>query len=139
MLLYTPPRPTLYPDPMVTLETVWQTGLTFPNVEQSTTWGAPALKVRGNLMACVPTHKSAEPNSLLIRVDRADRPALLAEAPNLYYAPDHYLGYDGVLIRLAHCTPELAHDLMAMAHRFATRKLPRKSASRTPAPRKSRK
>jgi hypothetical protein len=29
---------------MVTLETVWQTGLTFPYVEKSTTWGAPALK-----------------------------------------------------------------------------------------------
>jgi hypothetical protein len=29
---------------MVTLETVWQTALTFPNVEKSTSWGAAALK-----------------------------------------------------------------------------------------------
>jgi hypothetical protein len=35
---------TLHPDPMVTLETVWQTGLTFPNVEKSTSFGQPALK-----------------------------------------------------------------------------------------------
>jgi hypothetical protein len=97
---------------MVTLETVWQTGLTFPNVEKSTSWGAPALKIHGQMMACVPTNKAAEPNtrgprraafargggnSLLIRIDRNDRPALLAEEPDLDYAPDHDLGYDGVL------------------------------------------
>ena len=76
-------------------------------------------------MACVPTSKAADPNSLLIRMDRRDRPALLAEAPHLYHAPDHYSGYDGVLIRLAHCTPERAHDLFAMAHKFATSR-PRK-------------
>ncbi len=104
---------------MVSLETVWQTGLTFPNVEKSIYWGSPALKVRGNLMACVPTHKSAEPNSILIRIDRRDRPALLAEAPHLYYAPDHYLNYDSVLVRLQHLTPAILHDLLAMAHKFA--------------------
>jgi hypothetical protein len=87
------------PKPAVTLETVWQTGLTFSNVEKSTSWGAPAL-----------------------RIDRRDRPALLAESPDLYYAPDHYLGYDGVLVRLKHLTPEILHDLLAMAYKFATRK-----------------
>jgi hypothetical protein len=97
-------------------------GRSFPNVEESTSWGAPALKGCGNLMACVPTNKAAEPGSFLIRMDRAERPALLAEAPHLYYAPDHYLGYDAVLVRLAHCTPELMHDLLAMAHRFVCRK-----------------
>ncbi|MFZ0632404.1 MAG: hypothetical protein WA399_05355 [Acidobacteriaceae bacterium] len=107
----------------ITLATALQIGRTFPGVEESTSFGAPALKVRGQVMACVPTNKAAEPNSLLIRIDRRDRPALLAEAPDLYYAPDHYLGYDGVLIRLAHCTPEIAHDLLAMAHKFVTSRL----------------
>ncbi|MGC2636030.1 MAG: hypothetical protein WA294_02555 [Acidobacteriaceae bacterium] len=122
---------------MVTLETVWQTGLTFPNVEKSTSFAEPALKVRGNLMACVPTNKAAEPNSILIRIDRNDRPALLAEDPNLYYAPDHYLGYDGVLVRLQHLTPEILHDLLAMAHKFVARKVPAaRSSTRKSAPRK---
>jgi hypothetical protein len=78
-------------------------------------------------MACVPTNKAAEPNSILIRIDRNDRPALLAEDPNLYYAPDHYLGYDGVLVRLQNLTPEILHDLLAMAHKFVTRKPPARS------------
>ena len=106
----------------VTLETVWQIGLTLPGVEKSTTFGAPALKVRGQLMACVPTNKSAEPGSLLIRIDRINRAALLDESPDLYYAPEHYLGYDGVLVRLAHLNPELLRDLLVMAHNFVTRK-----------------
>ena len=114
----------------LTQAAAFRIGLAFPGVEDSTYFGTRALKLNGQMMACIPSHKSAEPNSLIIRIDRADRPALLAEAPDLYYAPDHYLGYDGVLIRLAHCTPELAHDLLAMAHNFVTRKLPRKPAAR---------
>ena len=102
----------------VTLAMVWKAGLTFAGVEKGTSWGSTALKVGGKLMACVPTHKSAEPGSVLIRMDRNDRAALLAESPELYYAPDHYLGYDAVLVRIAGLTPELLHDLLAMAHRF---------------------
>jgi hypothetical protein len=111
----------------VALDAVWRMGVTFPGVEMSTTFGVPALKVKApggklQVMACVPTNKSAEPGSLLVRVDRKERAALLEEAPNLYYAPEHYLGYDGVLVRLAELRPELLHDLLAMAHNFVTRK-----------------
>jgi hypothetical protein len=106
----------------VTLEEVWKLGLALPGVERGTAYGSPALKVNGKMMACVPTHKSAEPNSLGFRIDRLDRPALLAESPALYYAPDHYLDYDIVLVRLDRLTPEVAHDLLAMAHRLMTRK-----------------
>jgi len=52
-------------------------------------------------MAGVPTNKSAEPGSLLIRMDRRERTALVEEAPELYYAPEHYLGYGAVLARMA--------------------------------------
>jgi len=110
----------------VTYDLVWQMGITLPGVEKSITWGSPALKVKRagkmELIACIPTNKAAEPDSLLVRMDRKDRAAMIAESPDLYYAPDHYLSYDGVLVRLAHLTPELAHDLLAMAHRFVTRK-----------------
>jgi hypothetical protein len=106
----------------MTVSAVFRIGLSFPGVEESTAYGAPALKVKGKLMAAVPTHKSAEPGSLMFRMDRRDRSALLAEAPDLYYAPEHYLGYDAVLARLDRLTPALAQDLLAMAHRFVTRK-----------------
>jgi len=110
----------------ITLDTAFRIGLTFPGVEDSTYFGTPALKVHGQMMACVPSHKSAEPGSLLLRMDRRGRDAMIAEAPDLYYAPEHYLGYDGVLVRLARCTPDVLHDLLAMAYNFASRKRPRR-------------
>ena len=45
----------------VSLDSVWKMGATLPGVVQSTAYGSPALKVGGQLMACVPTNKSAEP------------------------------------------------------------------------------
>lgn len=110
----------------VTLDTAFRIGLTFPGVEDSIYFGARALKVHGQMMACVPSHKSAEPGSLLLRMDRRGRDAMIAEAPDLYYAPEHYLGYDGVLVRLARCTPDVLHDLLAMAYNFTSRKRPRR-------------
>ena len=113
--------------PAITYDLIWQMGIALPGVEKGISWGSTALKVKSangksELMACIPTNKAAEPNSLLFRVDRKARAAMLEESPDLYYAPDHYLGYDGVLVRLAHLTPELAHDLLAMSHRFVTHK-----------------
>ena len=71
--------------PGVSLEAVWKMGAALPGVVRSTACGSPALKVHGQLMACVPTNKSVEPGSLMVRVDRNDRRTLLAEAPELYY------------------------------------------------------
>jgi len=123
--LFQPER--LMPKSGVTLDAVWRIGATFPGVEKSTAYGSPALKVKGKsgklqIIAGVPTNKSAEPGSLMIRVDRRARKALLEEAPQLYYAPDHYLGYDAVLVRLAQVTPELLYDLLATAYNFVIRR-----------------
>jgi hypothetical protein len=85
----------------IDFDAVRKIGLALPGVEESTAYGAPALKVRGKLLACVPTHRSAEPGSLMVRVDFDDRAELLAAAPNVYYVPDHYLGYSAVLVRLS--------------------------------------
>jgi hypothetical protein len=108
--------------PGVSLEAVWKAGTALPGVVRSTAYGSPALKVGRQLMACVPTNKSAEPGSLMVRVDRDDRQTMLAEAPERYYVTDHYLGYDAVLVRLERLNPELLSDLLAMAHRFVTRR-----------------
>jgi hypothetical protein len=105
----------------------------FPGVEESTMYGAPALKLRGQLLACIPSHRSAEPGSLVVRVDFPDRAALLAEAPDVYYITDHYEGYTSVLVRLSRVTPAVLRDLLGMAYRFVGRspaRKPRKGAAR---------
>lgn len=118
------------PKSRVTLDTVRKIGLNFPGVEESTAFGAFALKVGGKLMACVPTHRSAEPNSLMIRADDADRDALIAEAPEIYYVKEHYLGYNAILVRLSTASPDALRDLLGMAYKFVTRKTAKRSPAR---------
>src|SRR5579872_4427560 len=108
-------------------DTVSKIGLALPGVEESTSFGAPSLKVRGQMLACLPTHRSAEPGSLVVRVNFDDRAELLAAAPDVYYVTDHYLGYSAVLVRLSCVTPDVLRDLLGMAHKFVTAEASRRS------------
>jgi len=118
------------PRSTIDFDTVRKIGLTLPSVEASTAWGVPALKVRGKLLACVPTHHSAEPGSLMVRVDFDDRAELLAAAPDVYYVTDHYRGYSAVLVHLSRLTQDVLRDLLGMAHKFVTADAARRSPSR---------
>jgi hypothetical protein len=109
------------PGKPVTLDTVRKVALALPGVEECLTWGKPTFKVNGQMMACVPSHRSAEPESLVVRVNFDDRAALLAEAPEAYYITDHYAGYTGVLVRLSRVTPDVLRDLLGVAHKFVGR------------------
>jgi hypothetical protein len=113
----------------VDFETVRRIGLAFPGVEEASAYGARALKLRGNLLACEPTHRTAEPGSLAVKLDDEDRAALLAEAPDVYYLPDHYVNFNSVLVRLARIDSGALRDLLGMAHKFVARKAPRRSPS----------
>lgn len=89
----------------INFATVRKVGLALPGVRESTAWGSPALKLRGMLLACVASHRSAEPGSVMVRVDLDDRAELLANAPAIFYVTEHYVGYTGVLIRLSRIYP----------------------------------
>jgi hypothetical protein len=93
-----------------------------PGVEESTMYGSPALKVRGKLLACMAIHKSAEPESLVIRIDIDQRAGLLTEAPETYYVTEHYVNYPVVLVRLSQIDRDQLRDLLASAWRFITAK-----------------
>ena len=114
----------------INFDTIRKIGLTLPGVEESTVYGSPALKVHGKLLACVPSHRSAEPNSLVVRVGFDDRAELLAAAPDVYYVTDHYLNYSAVLVRLSRVTPDVLRDLLGMAHKFVAADAARRSPSR---------
>ena len=93
-----------------------------PGVQESTAHGFPALKVHGKLLACIPAHRSAEPASLVVRVDFDDRAELLAAAPDVYYVTDHYVDYNAVLVRLSRVNRDVLRDLLGMAYKFVTSK-----------------
>jgi hypothetical protein len=103
-------------------ETVRRLGLALPGVEGGTVYGSPALKVGGKMFACLAVNKSAEPDSLVLRVPFDQRDDLLAVEPGTYYITDHYVDYPAVLIRLAKVHPDALRDLLGMAHRFVSMK-----------------
>jgi hypothetical protein len=117
------------PRSTINFDTVRNIGLALPDVEESTAYGLPALKIHGNLLACVPANRSAEPASLVVRVDFDDRAELLAADPDVYYLTDHYADYTGVLVRLSRVNPDVLRDLLGMAYKFVTRN----AAPRSPA------
>jgi hypothetical protein len=108
------------PGTKVTFETVRKIGLALPEVEDSTMYGKLALKVRGKLLACLAVHKSAEPESLVVRIDLEQRAGLLEEAPETYYVTDHYRNYPAVLVRLSRIPIDQLRDLLGASWRFVT-------------------
>jgi hypothetical protein len=114
----------------IDFDTLRKIGLTLPGVEEGTAYGFPALKVHGKLLACVPANRSAEPGSIVVRVDFDDRAELLAAAPDVYYITDHYANYNAVLVRLSRVNPGVLRDLLGMAYKFVTANVKRPSPAR---------
>ena len=113
-----------------TFATVKRIGLTLPGVEEGTAYGAPALKINGQLLACMATNKAAEPNTLVVRVDFAERDELIGAEPDVYYLKDHYVDYACVLVRLKRMHPDALPDLLRMAWRFMNSKARKKRTRR---------
>jgi hypothetical protein len=108
------------PGSTIDFDAVRKIGLALPGVEEGTAYGFPALKVHGKLLACSPANRSAEPGSIVVRVDFDDRAELLAAAPDIYYVTDHYIDYSAVLVRLSRVNPGVLRDLLGMAYKFVT-------------------
>jgi hypothetical protein len=106
------------PTRAVSFDTVRELGLALPNTEEGTSFGAPALKVGGKMFACVPTHRSAEPRSLAVRVSFEDRDYLLASDPDTFYVKPHYVGYPCVLVRLDRVKRAALRDLLQVGWEF---------------------
>ena len=103
---------------MTDVETVRAVAREIGGMEDGTTDGAPAMKVCGKLMACIPSHRSAEPGSPVVRVGFEQRAALLRNAPDVEYPTPHYEGYSAVLVRFSRIDRDGLRDLLLMARRF---------------------
>ena len=69
------------PRKQISFDTVREMGLALPGVEEGTVYGSPALKVHGKMFACIAIHKSAEPETLALRIAFDHRDELLAADP----------------------------------------------------------
>jgi len=102
------------------LDTVSELGLAMPGVVTDTAYGAAALKLSGKLVACIPTNKSAEANSLVVHIDLEHRAELLRQQPDIYYITDHYAPHPTVLVRLSKINRTDLRELLRDACRFVS-------------------
>jgi hypothetical protein len=98
--------------------TVRELALALPGVIDSSTLRGIAFKARGKLLACKAIHRSAEPESLMVRAGNAERDRLIGAEPETYYLTPHYSAHESVLVRLANIDRKALAALFAVALRF---------------------
>jgi hypothetical protein len=110
------------PGTKMDFDVVRKIAMALGDVEESTIHGAPSLKVRGRLLTCPAIHKSAEPNTLAVRIGFEDRARLIAAEPGTYYLTEHYKNHPVVLVRLSHINRESLRELLGMGWSFVSSK-----------------
>jgi hypothetical protein len=83
---------------------------------ESTSYGTPALKVNGKLIARL----REDGDSLVVGTTFEEREEMMAADPDTYYITDHYLKYPWVLVRLSRAHPDALRDLLRRAWRLAS-------------------
>ncbi|HTB29134.1 MAG TPA: hypothetical protein VK715_09285 [Steroidobacteraceae bacterium] len=104
------------------MDSVFEVGLKLPDVKESPYYGARALKLNGQMLACTPVNKSAEVNSVVVAMSLELRAALLRKSPTLYYITDHYAPHPAMLIRLSKISRAELERTLRMAWDFAASK-----------------
>ena len=82
----------------MTFDDVRRIALTWVEVEDGTSYGTPALKVRKKMLARL---KEDGDSLVMPGVPQDERDMLVARQPDMFYVTDHYRDYPIVLIRLS--------------------------------------
>ena len=82
----------------MTFDDVRKISLVWPEVEDGTSYGTPALKVRKKLLARL---KEDGDSLVMPGVPPDERDMLVESQPKVFYFTDHYKDYPMVLIRLS--------------------------------------
>lgn len=91
----------------LTARDVSRIALSFPGMEEGTTYGTPSFRVKGRFLARIDEKEEA----LVLKVDFDRRDALMEEDPETFYITDRYVGYPMVLVRLARVQPRILRRL----------------------------
>jgi len=89
-----------------------------PGVEEGTTFGYPAWKVRGKTFAWFPKKKEVEEGSLGVRMSILERDFRIKAEPKLYYVTPHYHDYPSVLARVDRMSDKKLRELLESGYEF---------------------
>src|SRR3954462_8889922 len=110
---------------MVTYDQIRKIALQFPGVEEGSSYGTAALRVKGKFLARL----KEDGESVVFRVGFDERDLLMQTRPDVFYITDHYLGYPAVLMRLSTASKKEAADIVEMAGRMVAPKRLQESRS----------
>src|SRR4051812_31412005 len=79
-----------------------------PGTEESTSYGTPAMKVRGKLIARL----KEDGETIVVPMPIAERDMRIAAEPDVFFLTDHYVPYPYVLVRLAKVTRADLRELL---------------------------
>jgi hypothetical protein len=108
----------------MTFDDVRKIALEWPEVDDGTSYGTPALKVRKQLLVRL---KEDGDSLVMPGVPSEERDMLVATQPEIFYFTDHYREYPMVLIRLSKAKRATVESLLrrkwrALASKAAFRK-----------------
>jgi hypothetical protein len=108
----------------LTFKDVRKIALSLDNVEESTSYGTPAFKINGKLVARL----KEDGESLVVGTTFEEREEMMGAEPKTYYITDHYLKYPWVLVRLSRVHSDTLRDLLRRASGLAAKEAGRASA-----------
>lgn len=100
-------------------EAARELALALPGVEEGTSYGTPAYRVRKKLFARLHDEREA----LVVRVDMDEKEMLMKAEPETFFITDHYRGHPWVLVRLSSVEPD---DLRGVIERAWARCAPKR-------------
>jgi hypothetical protein len=104
---------------MATWATVKSIGKKLPEVEESTWFNTPSLKVRKRSFV-----RLKEKGVIVVLIDLDEKEALLQAEPDVFFTTSHYDGYPAFLVRLANIArDELEEVLTESWRRVAPKRL----------------
>lgn len=90
-----------------------------PDVDIDRSYGTPALKTKGKLIARL---RSEAEGGLALRCELIDREMLMQADPEVFYITDHYANYPMVLVNLAKVRWDAVPELLVSAWKMAASK-----------------
>jgi len=98
----------------ITFEKLRQLALALPGVEEGTSYGTPAFRVKGKFFA-----RLWEDGEVLVVKVGFDESEMLRNAdPETFFLTDHYRGYPSVLVRLSTVGVERLREVLEQGWRF---------------------
>lgn len=97
----------------VTFATVRRMALQFPGVEEGSSYGTPAFRVKGKFLARL----KEDGGTLVVRIDQDEREAWMAADPETFFITNHYRGWPAMLVRLSSVDRGELRKLLELAWR----------------------